>query len=284
MAALPLDNSDHCLKEIREANPGVYSAILFQPAHNRPAAAALHGFHLEVARITANASDPMPGEIRLQWWLEVINRERDGEACASPLASSLLAVIAKYKLPVEGFERYLEARRFDLYNDPMPDRTTLEAYLGETESFVLQMNAILAGAKSTTDLANACGHGGVAIGMAKIVSRLTRDRGMQRVYFPVDLLSAAGLDVKRWLSADSADVKARAAVDMFIALAAQHCEKASTAIRRLPKELQSVFLPLAPARKLLKKARKTNDHTVGDIRLSPLSVQLSLWKAVLTGL
>ena len=38
------------------------------------------------------AREPLPGEIRLQWWREVLGGERPGEAGAHPVAAALLGV------------------------------------------------------------------------------------------------------------------------------------------------------------------------------------------------
>ena len=43
----------------------------------------------------------------------------------------------------EPFDNYLEARIFDLYDDPMPSRTELEGYCGETASALIQLAALM---------------------------------------------------------------------------------------------------------------------------------------------
>ncbi len=68
-----------------------YLATLFAPAQHRGALHALYAFNIEIARVRDAARQPMPGEIRLQWWREVIDGERAGEALANPVAAALLA-------------------------------------------------------------------------------------------------------------------------------------------------------------------------------------------------
>ncbi len=109
-----------------------------------------------------------------------VRGETAGEANANPLARELLDVIARHDLPRDGFERYLDARQFDLYNDAMPDRTSLEAYFGETESFILKLSASVAGISADSNLADACGHGGVAIGLARRLKLLAHDRALAK--------------------------------------------------------------------------------------------------------
>ncbi|WP_292331560.1 squalene/phytoene synthase family protein, partial [Mesorhizobium sp.] len=58
-------------------------------------------------------------------------------------ADALRATIAANKLPKSAFENMLEARIFDLYDDPMPSRTDLEGYCGETAAALIQLAAMV---------------------------------------------------------------------------------------------------------------------------------------------
>ena len=62
---------DHCAALVRDFDRDRYLAALYAPAHLRPALYALYAFNLEIARVRELAREPMPGEIRLQWWREV---------------------------------------------------------------------------------------------------------------------------------------------------------------------------------------------------------------------
>src|SRR5215813_1272313 len=117
----------HCESLVRAGDKDRWLATLFAPADRRPHLHALYAFNLEIARVRELARDPMAGEIRLQWWREVIAGARPGEAAANPVAAALLETIARYGLPVQTFFDLIEARAFDLYNDPMP---TLDAFAG----------------------------------------------------------------------------------------------------------------------------------------------------------
>ena len=65
---------------MREADRDRYLASLFAPAGPRDALFALYAFNVEIARVRELAREPMPGEIRLQWWREVLAGERESEA------------------------------------------------------------------------------------------------------------------------------------------------------------------------------------------------------------
>ncbi|MCK1974914.1 squalene/phytoene synthase family protein, partial [Bacillus safensis] len=96
-------------------------------------------FNTEIARIRELVHEPLPGEVRLQWWRDLINGEARGSAEAHPVAAALIGTIDKYELPRAAFDNYCEARIFDLYDDPMPSRNDLEGYCGETASAIIQL-------------------------------------------------------------------------------------------------------------------------------------------------
>ena len=107
-----------------------FVATLFAAAPRRRALHALYAFNVELARVRDVAREPMPGEIRLQWWREVLGGTRTGEA--GPVASALMATIIRYRLPLRMFEAMIEARSFDLYDDPMGSLAELEGYAEKT--------------------------------------------------------------------------------------------------------------------------------------------------------
>src|ERR1700733_14955696 len=108
-----------CAEIVRTADRDRYIATLFAPAEHRDALFALYAFNAEIARVRDVAREPLPGEVRLQWWREVIGGERSGEAAANPVAAALLATIRRYDLAVERLSTLVEAHRFDLYDEPM---------------------------------------------------------------------------------------------------------------------------------------------------------------------
>src|ERR1700730_9006374 len=109
----------YCAELVRTADRDRFLASLFAPAERRAALHALYAFNIEVGRVREAAREPMPGEIRLQWWREVIGGERNGEAHANPVAAALLATIERYHLDADALIALIEARRFDLYDEPM---------------------------------------------------------------------------------------------------------------------------------------------------------------------
>src|SRR6185369_9624012 len=93
------ENFRHCEALVRAADKDRFLSALFAPAHQRGPLFALYAFNAEIASVRDRAREPMPGEIRLQWWRDVINGERAGEAAANPVAAALVDTVARFSLP-----------------------------------------------------------------------------------------------------------------------------------------------------------------------------------------
>ena len=80
-----MDVYEHCARTVRELDRDRYIADLFAPAAARKHLFALHAFSAEVARIRDTVSDPVLGEIRLQWWRDALIAGGGGHPVASAL-------------------------------------------------------------------------------------------------------------------------------------------------------------------------------------------------------
>lgn len=230
-----------------------YIATLFAPEQKRHDLLTLYAFDAEVSRIRVVISDPLPGEIRLQWWREVINGARAGDASGNALASGIVDVIARNALPIAAFEAYFDAKIFEFYNDAFPDTESLEAWCGETSSAILQMATLILDKDTAKLCADACGHGGVALGITKIVAELAKTRGRGQCFLPCDLLSACGLEREGFVSgADKAKIKN--ATDALCEMGLVHYSKWQAAFLVIPKQVKPAFLPMANVRNVLVKA------------------------------
>ena len=138
-------NFEYCAALVREADRDRYLATLFAPAERRDALFALYAFNVELARVRDLAREPMPGEIRLQWWREMLAGERDGEAAAHPVAAALRETLARYGFVAGPLLELLDARSFDLYDEPMATMDELELYAIRTHSPLLAMAAGILG-------------------------------------------------------------------------------------------------------------------------------------------
>lgn len=273
----------HCLDALRQGDRERYLAVLFAPEDKRPALAALYAFNLETARVRDLVSEPMPGEIRLQWWREVVSGEREEEGRQNPVAAALLDVVDAHGLSRRALAGVTEARIFDLYDDPMPDRETLEGYLGETASALFQMSAQILDPEASNRSAEAAGHAGVAYGIAGLMRLAPLHRARGQVYVPGDILATSGLGATGWLAGEDREAMARVA-SVLTALASEHLAKAEAAVAALPKTLRPAFLPLAVVRPVVAKTQKAGaEHAFRPVSISPLRLQLAYLRRAVAG-
>src|SRR5215813_4531200 len=108
-----------CEALVRAADKDRYLASLFAPAAARQHLHALYAFASEIARVRDAAREPLPGEIRLQWWRDALQGEGRGQVSANPLAAALLDTIARSALPMDRLMALIDAHAFDLYDDAM---------------------------------------------------------------------------------------------------------------------------------------------------------------------
>ncbi len=265
------DHENHVQEELKSLDAERYLACLYLPEAFRNIAITLYAFDAEISRIPDLVSEPMPGEVRIQWWRDLI--KSDGNVGSSPLAETLLETIKVHKLPRETFDNYLEARIFDLYQDPMPDIGSYEGYLGETVSSFLNLIALSAGCERNTALADACGHAGVAIGISRHLSLCVHSRRRGQLFFPLSVLKKHKFDRNHWLMPKINHAHEAVVLEMTN-LAKKHLEKAKIAISKLPIENRIVFLPVVFSENLLQKiAMNPSECLNKPVVLSPLKRQ-----------
>lgn len=229
---------------VRRLDKDRYLAGLFAPAKARPHVYALLAFSAEIARVRDVVSDPLPGEMRLQWWHDLLAGEVRGEASANPIAAALLGTIEAFRLPRDALTRLIEARSFDLYDDPMPTLNDLEGYCGETASALFQLSAIVLADGRDPETAEIAGHAGVAWAITGLLRSLGFHAARGQVYMPEDVLARHG--------ATPADILAgRATPGLTAALAAirdvarRHLDRTRALIGTVPLECAPAFLPLS---------------------------------------
>jgi phytoene synthase len=237
-------NYSHCETLVREADPDRYYATLFAPADKRPHLFALYAFSSEVARIREAVSGPMPGEVRLQWWRDAIGGEARGSVADHPVAAALLGTVQRFDLPRTAFLDLLEARTFDLYDDPMPSLTDLEGYLGETSSALIRLaSLILAGGRDPGG-AEAAGHAGVAYGITGLLRALPWHARRGQVFVPRDILEQNGV-ARDDIVLGRGGPGFTAALGDMRALARRHLGEFDALRTSAAPEARPAFLPLA---------------------------------------
>ena len=86
------DDLSYCRDLVRNHDPDRYYVSLFAPEQARAKLWALFAFNQEVAKTRETVSEPVIGEIRLQWWREALGGITEGTPRAHPVVRSLAAL------------------------------------------------------------------------------------------------------------------------------------------------------------------------------------------------
>ena len=138
------DSAAFCADLVRTHDFARYASTLFLPQVQRRALLAVYAFNVEISRVREQVSQPLPGEMRLQWWTDMLEGAGHGGVEGNPVAAELLQAIGEFRLPVEPLSRLIEEHQFDLYNDPMPSMAALEGYVTDTSSALFSLGARIA--------------------------------------------------------------------------------------------------------------------------------------------
>ena len=266
------DAISYCAELVRNADRDRFIATLFAPERNRDALYALYAFNVEVAHVRDRAREAAPGEIRLQWWREVLQGERHGEATASPVAASLLDAIERHRLPVDAMLALLDARRFDLYDEPMRTIAELEDYALRIESALIAMAAQTLGA----DAAAAARPAGIASALTQLLAAVPGHAARRQLYLPVELLDRHGVHAADVFACRSSPALNQAAADLR-RLARDHLAAAANKLRLAPQQALPAFLPIALVRRSLDRLDRSDIFL--PKALSPWRRQWLIWRA-----
>ena len=263
----------HGAELVRATDRDRFIASLFAPAEHRGAIYALYAFNSEVARVREMAREALPGEIRLQWWSDVINRGRDEEARANPVAAALLTTIERYRLSSAKLVDLIEARRFDLYDDPMATVADLETYASKTSSALFALAAqILAGGNVEAVTTPA----GIAFAIAGLLRAFPRHAARGQLYVPMELLDRHQVRPHD-IFAGRSSAGLQAAFAELRDLGRRHLDAAHQRMAALPPLAVPALLPVALVRPALMRLEGGDPFSPAEI--APWRRQWLIWRA-----
>lgn len=268
-----------CLAALRETDFDRYLACLLVPEHKRGPLAALYAFSAELARVRDLVRDPLPGEVRLQYWRDLVEGRPHGDVATNPIAAGIERAIADFGLPRQALAAMTEARIFDLYDDPMPDRQTFEGYAGETSSALIQLGMLILDPVAATAGAEAAGHAGIAQLVAGCLLLMPIHRARHQIFVPGDILSAVGLDAAAFLDGSDRE-RVAAAISAFAGYGRDHLRRARSLAAPLSRSARLAFLTVALAEGVIDRAERAGASApTQSLQASQLGRQWRLWRA-----
>jgi phytoene synthase len=271
------DAASFCADLVRAHDFARYASTLFVPAPQRRALLAVYAFNVEISRVREQVSQPLPGEIRLQWWTDMLAGLGLGGVEGNPVAAELLLAIRSWRLPVGRLSRLIEEHQFDLYNDPMPTMAALEGYINDTSSALFSLATVIA-EQSAAEIEHLARHAGLAQGMAQVMASLPLDASRRQLFVPLKVLQGHGCGIEEVFAAKQTP-KLRAALDQLLGEARGHLKTAFTLLANAPPEARATFLPLALVRHDLARMSRADNDPFIPRSTSRFRTLWTLWRA-----
>ncbi|MBR1120796.1 squalene/phytoene synthase family protein [Bradyrhizobium lablabi] len=273
----PEEAAAFCADLVRTHDFPRYASTLFLPSVHRRPLLALYAFNVEISRVREVVTQPLPGEIRLRWWSDLLLGEDHGGIEGSPVAAELLWAVRTWRLPIDRLVRLVEEHEFDLYNDPMPSLSALEGYANDTASalFACGTRFLL---RPSAEIDHVARHAGLAYGLTQVISALPIDTARRQLFVPLQLLEQNGSG-QHEVFAGKQTPGMRVAIDQLIDEAKKHLDTALRLLAEVPADVRPAFLPLALARRDLKRMSRADYDPFVPRRTPRLRLLWTLWRA-----
>lgn len=269
---------DPLATELRADDPDRFYTTMFAAEPGRGHLMALYAFNLEVARTRERVSEPMLGQIRLQWWREALDEIADDRPRNHPVCLALNNWLGG-RLPQTAralFDEVLSARETDMDDAPFATVDAFHAYASATGGALLQLGMHAVGDDGEAPLRLAR-HVGTAYAITGLIRAVPFAGANGRVLIPQEIMTAVG-------ATDAASrrdpERMRAAVAKLADMAAVELRLAKAVRVRSRNRTRPVLLHRALAEMYLGRIRAAQ-HDLSDARLDPgngVRISRLLWR------
>lgn len=232
----------YCGQEVRKYDNDRFLTALFAPADRREALFALYAFNVEVAKTREVVSEPLLGQIRLQWWRDAVAAlYGEGAMPEHGVVRALHEAVTAHGLSRAAFDALIEARDADLDDEPPATLDALERYAEATAAPLAQLALEVLGVRDAAaqEAGRRAATGYALAGLLRAVPFHARQG---RTMLPADRMGAHGATAREIL-----DFKPTPALRPVVAevagAARRHLDQARAARRGVPKEALPALLP-----------------------------------------
>lgn len=270
------DSARYCADLVREHQFSRYAATLFASAAQRRALLALYAYFGELLRVRDQVSQPMPGEIRLQWWVDALSGSEHGGAEGNPVLAELRLAMTQFGLPGAELASLADAWRFDLYDDPVETEAELDTQLVASHAPLYRLAARICGAPQPDG--GIATKAGLADGLTQMLYALGRHAARGQVLLPQELMALNGAS-RMELLAGTPDEGLRRVLAYLAQRARLQLDDLHRDLEGAPRTARIAVLPLASARMVLASLQEPSVDPLRPPVLSRLSVLWATWRA-----
>ncbi len=290
-AGTPLGDREVVRRVARAHERDRYLTALLAPPGLRDDLLALAAFAGELARIPAYVSQPLVGEMRLQFWRDALvggldgkdAGEIDGRASGHPVARAIISTARRRGLSRASLDALIDAQSDRLEDEPFADMAALEANVAAWDGglFALAYRIIASAQveRATSDnVPDTMVSAGLAYGLARVALDAPIDLQHGRVLLPLDVRMRSGVVLNCGLDAiDSAGW--RHAVEQIGSVAQARYEDLLPSYQMARLSTRLAALPIALVRPYLELTRRVDIGAANVRDVSPLTRVWRLWAA-----
>jgi len=260
-----LNDLDELIADLRARDPDRLYTALFAKDAVRARLIGLYAFNLEVASTREKVSEPMLGQIRLQWWRDALDEIAACRPRKHPVVLNLSKWIGNSSQAIDIAKTMIDAREADLEEQPFRTLDQLVTYADATSGNLLHLGLLASGVEDEAAV-QAARMTGRAYALAGIIRAVPFLGAQGRVMLPAETLARHGLmDARQSIGRDPAKLKAVLAEVMEAAVQALADSRAGG---RSPRAARPVMLHRSLAALYLKRLGKAG-LDLSDPRLDP---------------
>ncbi len=252
----------YCIDQVNQYDHDRYLCIMLAPRNRRDDLFALHGFNCEIASIRSHVNETLLGQMRLQWWRDIIHNSKPDNPRPAGTAGLLYHIICRHGLAKQHFLDLLEARGDDLNDNPPPTLDSLVDYCAATSSTLVQLSLDMLSGSPSQKISPAAYHCGVAWALSGIIRSMAYQLAhpsQARCMVPMDMQRKTGIDLSD-LSGLTTEHELKALRDIVRSLATranEHLQHARQASKNQPRSTIAALLSVPLASHYLGRISKT---------------------------
>lgn len=245
----------YCAEQVYRLDPDRYVTALFAPEDRRHDLFSLYAFNSEVARAREAASEPLLGQMRLEWWRAAIAGCYEGRPHQNLVTVPLAEAIHRHGLSRDLFGRLFDAREIDFAGEPLPTVEDFVWYSRGTSGSLVQLALEILGARG--EAAREAGeHVGVGWALVGLMRALPHRLRVGQPVLPRDVMRLHGVRTDD-LGELRTSPAVRAAVRQIAGVALDHLARARTVVGDVPKEALPALIQASLADRYLARLEYT---------------------------
>lgn len=270
-------DADNLRSIAKSYEPDRYLAALLAPRSVRADLITLAAFLGELKKIADQVSDPMIGEIRVQWWRDTMEAAPLGALTGHPVADAFTDVFRRHELPQNLLHDLLDASAHGLFSSSPTDQRAFDQELELTEGVAFKLAARILGCTENDVTLRAISLASQSYGRARVGLSLPISFAYGRFPLPPQVAASS--------SDDAIDIQKH--VRQLCSDAAQYLQDFRTIMASMGGEHQAVItalLPVAVTEPYLKALQRADHDPARDIaEIAPLTRVWRLRMAHATG-